>query len=168
MDYDKCTWENLDSLNDSDEDKQKIEEFKKENELPNDYQESQKYDPSNFKEVRDIEKSKNNKKVKDYQLDGLNFLIKCFCNNICPILADEMGLGKTLQTALFLKYLFEHGIKGPFLIVSSISTIPHWEREINEWSDLKILVFSGLKEKRECIKKYEMFYNLYIFFFVRL
>ena len=159
LDYDKCTWENLDSLNDSDEDKQKIEEFKKENELPNDYQESQKYDPSNFKEVRDIEKSKNNKKVKDYQLDGLNFLIKCFCNNICPILADEMGLGKTLQTALFLKYLFEHGIKGPFLIVSSISTIPHWEREINEWSDLKILVFSGLKEKRECIKKYEMFYK---------
>ena len=36
-------------------------------------------------------------KLRDYQLDGLNWLIYSWATNHNAILADEMGLGKTIQ-----------------------------------------------------------------------
>ena len=35
--------------------------------------------------------------MRDYQLEGLNWMINLHDNGISGILADEMGLGKTLQ-----------------------------------------------------------------------
>lgn len=35
--------------------------------------------------------------LRDYQLDGLNWLIHSWCKENSVILADEMGLGKTIQ-----------------------------------------------------------------------
>ena len=62
-----------------------------------------------------IEKSQNSSKItnnkqpklitggqlKDYQMDGLEWLITLFQNGLNGILADEMGLGKTLQCISF-------------------------------------------------------------------
>jgi SWI/SNF-related matrix-associated actin-dependent regulator of chromatin subfamily A member 5 len=39
-----------------------------------------------------------NGQMKEYQLEGLSFLIWLYENGIGGILGDEMGLGKTLQT----------------------------------------------------------------------
>jgi SWI/SNF-related matrix-associated actin-dependent regulator of chromatin subfamily A member 5 len=36
--------------------------------------------------------------MRDYQLQGLNWLIQLYEKGLGGILADEMGLGKTLQT----------------------------------------------------------------------
>lgn len=36
--------------------------------------------------------------MRDYQVQGLNWLVSLHENGISGILADEMGLGKTLQT----------------------------------------------------------------------
>ena len=36
--------------------------------------------------------------MRDYQIEGLNWLISLYDRGINGILADEMGLGKTLQT----------------------------------------------------------------------
>lgn len=35
--------------------------------------------------------------LRDYQMDGLNWLIHAWCKENSVILADEMGLGKTIQ-----------------------------------------------------------------------
>jgi chromodomain-helicase-DNA-binding protein 1 len=35
--------------------------------------------------------------LRDYQLDGVNWLIHSWCKENSVILADEMGLGKTIQ-----------------------------------------------------------------------
>ena len=43
--------------------------------------------------------------MRDYQLEGLNWMIKLYDHGINGILADEMGLGKTLQTISLLGYL---------------------------------------------------------------
>lgn len=43
--------------------------------------------------------------MRDYQLQGLNWLISLYENGINGILADEMGLGKTLQSIALLGYL---------------------------------------------------------------
>ncbi|CAB4062729.1 CHD1 [Lepeophtheirus salmonis] len=40
-------------------------------------------------------------KLRDYQLDGINWLVHAWCKQNSVILADEMGLGKTIQTWLW-------------------------------------------------------------------
>jgi SNF2 family DNA or RNA helicase len=40
--------------------------------------------------------------LKDYQVEGLNWLYKLYQANLNGILADEMGLGKTIQSIAIL------------------------------------------------------------------
>ncbi|GFZ42856.1 DNA helicase [Saitozyma sp. JCM 24511] len=95
-------------------------------------------------------------KMRDYQVQGLNWMASLHHNGINGILADEMGLGKTLQTISFLGYLkFHQGIPGPHLIVVPKSTLDNWHREVNKWvPGFKTLVMQGTKEERlELINK---------------
>jgi len=69
-------------------------------------------------------------KMRPYQLEGLNWLIRLYENGINGILADEMGLGKTLQTISLLGYLKEsRGVSGPHLIITPKSTLTNWANE---------------------------------------
>ncbi|KAK4388473.1 putative chromatin-remodeling complex ATPase chain [Sesamum angolense] len=73
-------------------------------------------------------------KMRDYQLAGLNWLIRIYENGINGILADEMGLGKTLQTISLLGYLHEfRGITGPHMVVTPKSTLGNWMNEIKSF-----------------------------------
>uniref|UniRef100_A0A7S3AAD7 SNF2 N-terminal domain-containing protein n=1 Tax=Rhodosorus marinus TaxID=101924 RepID=A0A7S3AAD7_9RHOD len=47
-------------------------------------------------------------KMRNYQVEGLNFLIGLYERGLNGILADEMGLGKTLQTISLLGFLRLH------------------------------------------------------------
>ena len=110
--------------------------------------------------------------MRDYQVDGLNWMISLFENNISGILADEMGLGKTLQTISFLGYLrFVRGINGPHLVLVPKSTLENWQREFAKWTpSVKTIVIQGDKQTRGdiienkllacdfdvCIASYEM------------
>ncbi|CAG8733575.1 18687_t:CDS:2, partial [Acaulospora morrowiae] len=88
--------------------------------------------------------------MRDYQLQGLNWMISLFENGINGILADEMGLGKTLQTISFLGYLrYFRNISGPHLVVAPKSTLNNWSKEFNMWMpDFRIVVLLGNKEER--------------------
>lgn len=88
--------------------------------------------------------------LKDYQLDGLNWLIRLYELNINGILADEMGLGKTLQSISLLAYIRQFKkIKGPHLIVVPKSTLGNWMAEIQKWCpEMKPFRFHGDKEER--------------------
>ncbi|KAJ3294294.1 hypothetical protein HK104_003709 [Borealophlyctis nickersoniae] len=88
--------------------------------------------------------------MRDYQVQGLNWLISLYENGINGILADEMGLGKTLQTISFLGYLkhFEN-INGPHIVIVPKSTLHNWCNEIARWvPSLSAFMFHGLKEDR--------------------
>lgn len=89
-------------------------------------------------------------KLRDYQIDGLNWMISLYQNSLSGILADEMGLGKTLQTISFLTYLREvRKIVGPYLIIVPKSTVDNWAREFAKWSPkFNVLVLSGDKQTR--------------------
>ena len=89
-------------------------------------------------------------KLRDYQIQGLNWLISLHEHKLSGILADEMGLGKTLQTISFLGYLrYVKKIDGPFLVIVPKSTLDNWRREFNKWTpDVNVLVLHGDKEKR--------------------
>ena len=88
--------------------------------------------------------------MRPYQLEGLNWMIKLFDNNINGILADEMGLGKTLQTISLLGYLQEaRKITGPHLIIVPKSVCSNWMRELNRWCpSLRAVKLQGSKEER--------------------
>ena len=88
--------------------------------------------------------------MRDYQIQGLNWLISLHENGISGILADEMGLGKTLQTISFLGYLrYIMGITGPHLVVVPKSTLDNWKREFARWTpDVSVFVLQGSKEER--------------------
>ncbi|CAG01534.1 unnamed protein product, partial [Tetraodon nigroviridis] len=87
----------------------------------------------------------DNLQLRDYQLDGLNWLAHSWCRCNSVILADEMGLGKTIQTISFLSYLFhQHQLYGPFLLVVPLSTLTSWQREFETWApDMNVVVYLG-------------------------
>ena len=89
-------------------------------------------------------------KMHDYQLEGLNWLIKLHDHGINGILADEMGLGKTLQTISLLAYLREsRGVKGPHLIIVPKSVVGNWIREFKKWCPcIRALRMGGTKAER--------------------
>ncbi|KAF3324654.1 putative chromatin-remodeling complex ATPase chain [Carex littledalei] len=93
-------------------------------------------------------------KMRDYQLAGLNWLIRLYENGINGILADEMGLGKTLQTISLLGYLHEcRGITGPHMVVAPKSTLGNWMNEIKRFCPvLRAIKFLGNIEERAHIR----------------
>ncbi|TTF56870.1 Chromodomain-helicase-DNA-binding protein 2 [Bagarius yarrelli] len=98
-----------------------------------------------------------NLELRDYQLDGLNWLVHSWCRCNSVILADEMGLGKTIQTISFLSYLFhQHQLYGPFLLVVPLSTLTSWQREFSTWApDMNVVVYLGDVLSRKTIRDYE-------------
>ncbi|XP_058681976.1 chromodomain-helicase-DNA-binding protein 1 isoform X3 [Poecile atricapillus] len=98
-----------------------------------------------------------NLELRDYQLNGLNWLAHSWCKGNSCILADEMGLGKTIQTISFLNYLFhEHQLYGPFLLVVPLSTLTSWQREIQTWApQMNAVVYLGDITSRNMIRTHE-------------
>ena len=95
-------------------------------------------------------------KLRDYQIEGVNWLIEMHRRGTNAILADEMGLGKTLQTITFLSYLKYHDkIEGPSLIVVPLSVLTAWCKEFKKWCPtMNVLQFhSSDQDERERIRQ---------------
>lgn len=45
--------------------------------------------------------------------------------------------------------------RGPFLVIVPLSTLPHWKREFDAWSDMNAVVFQGSKEDRDMVRNFE-------------
>ncbi|KAI6182890.1 hypothetical protein M3Y97_00429200 [Aphelenchoides bicaudatus] len=95
-------------------------------------------------------------KLRDYQLEGLNWLLRAWTKRNSSILADEMGLGTLLmlQTTCIVTYLGKtihmHQIEGPYLVVVPLSTMTAWQREFEKWAPgMSIIVYVGDKTVRE-------------------
>eukprot|EP00944_MAST-04C_sp_MAST-4C-sp1_P014672 g14672.t1 len=93
--------------------------------------------------------------MRDYQIEGLNWLISLYDRGINGILADEMGLGKTLQTISILGYLHEaRGVTGPHMVIVPKTTVSNWQREFARWCPiLRVVVLDGPKDVRQQILK---------------
>ena len=139
--YQDATWESPSMLDDDFQ----VERFKRFTRVPK-ASELKISSRPRLEDYKKIEKSpesfQNGNQLRDYQLEGMNWLAFCWhCHRSC-ILADEMGLGKTAQTISALEHLaVREGIRGPFIAVVPLSTIEHWRREIERWTDLKVRCF---------------------------
>ncbi|XP_032682123.1 lymphoid-specific helicase-like [Odontomachus brunneus] len=100
--------------------------------------------------------------LRNYQLDGLQWLKVLYENGLNGILADEMGLGKTIQVIALLCHLIEKQQAGPYLIIAPLSTIPNWMSEFERFApDIPVVLFHGPKVERPAIhaeikQKYEV------------
>lgn len=157
--YNECTWESEDDIKDP----EKVELYEKLNAIPTEFVDSNKETRRRFtSEFNKLEKIdfKNENELRPYQMEGVNWLIYCWFNGRNSILADEMGLGKTIQSVSVLWYLQKYqNIRGPFLVIAPLSTIPHWRREFETWTDMNCVVYHGNSQAREIIRQHEWNYT---------
>jgi len=107
--------------------------------------------------------------LRSYQVEGLNWLLAAWHGRRNVILADEMGLGKTAQMISFFEHMHRAGgVRGPFIVVAPLSTIAHWRRETEAWTDLSACVYHGSgglgktgSEVRAMIREWEWYYPGY-------
>ncbi|CAN8285555.1 unnamed protein product [Cochlearia groenlandica] len=94
-------------------------------------------------------------KLREYQMNGLRWLVSLYNNHLNGILADEMGLGKTVQVISLICYLMEtKNDRGPFLVVVPSSVLPGWQSEINFWApEIHKIVYCGTPDERRKLFK---------------
>ncbi|MFF1449074.1 DEAD/DEAH box helicase [Streptomyces sp. NPDC058274] len=73
--------------------------------------------------------------LRDYQLRGLNWLVRMTSLGLGGCLADDMGLGKTITLiALHLHRQTDESAAGPTLVVCPTSLMGNWQREIERFA----------------------------------
>ncbi|XP_050675614.1 chromodomain-helicase-DNA-binding protein 7-like [Leptidea sinapis] len=156
LQYEDSTWELEEDI-----DVDKITQYKIFSELPP--KEKWKFKkrpcPDLWTQLKESPLYKGGNTLRPYQLEGLNWLLFSWHNNRNCILADEMGLGKTIQSLTFVNAVWEYGIRGPFLIIAPLSTIPNWQREFEAWTDMNVIVYHGSQQSKSMIQEYEFFYK---------
>ncbi|KDQ15288.1 hypothetical protein BOTBODRAFT_187400 [Botryobasidium botryosum FD-172 SS1] len=93
--------------------------------------------------------------MKDYQLQGLSYLLWMHHNGMNCILGDEMGLGKTLQTLSLFAYIKEHakGPQEPHLVICPLSVLQSWQNEAARFTpSLQTIRFHGPAPERARLK----------------
>ena len=77
--------------------------------------------------------------LRDYQLEGFQWLSRLAHWGIGACLADDMGLGKTIQT---LALLISRAPQGPALVITPVSVIMNWQTEAHRFAPtLKVHVY---------------------------
>eukprot|EP00062_Callorhinchus_milii_P025224 gi/632985974/ref/XP_007909983.1/ PREDICTED: chromodomain-helicase-DNA-binding protein 6-like isoform X3 [Callorhinchus milii] len=115
--------------------------------------------PESWQKLDGSRDYRNENELREYQLEGMNWLLFNWYNRKNCILADEMGLGKTIQSITFLYEIYLKGMRGPFLIIAPLSTIANWEREFRTWTEINVIVYHGSQISRQMIHQYEMHYK---------
>ncbi len=77
--------------------------------------------------------------LRDYQVEGFNWLARLAHMGVGGCLADDMGLGKTLQS---LAVILLNASEGPVLVVAPTSVSTNWQTEIHRFTptlNMKVL-----------------------------
>ncbi|XP_067410623.1 chromodomain-helicase-DNA-binding protein 6 isoform X4 [Emydura macquarii macquarii] len=151
--YEESTWEL-----EEDVDPGKIKEFES-LQIPLEIKPVERPASESWQKLEKSREYKNSNQLREYQLEGMNWLLFNWYNRKNCILADEMGLGKTIQSITFLSEIFLMDIHGPFLIIAPLSTITNWEREFRTWTEMNAIVYHGSQISRQMIQQYEMVYR---------
>ncbi|KAM7485573.1 hypothetical protein LguiA_001582 [Lonicera macranthoides] len=93
--------------------------------------------------------------LRTYQIEGLQWMLSLFNNNLNGILADEMGLGKTIQTIALIAYLMENkSVTGPYLIVAPKAVLPNWMNEFSTWApSIVAILYDGRPDERKAMRE---------------
>ncbi|XP_026282580.1 lymphocyte-specific helicase-like [Frankliniella occidentalis] len=93
--------------------------------------------------------------MRDYQIDGLDWLVALDKNDANGILADEMGLGKTLQFISMIAYLLEegNGKSDHFLVIGPLSTLRNWVDEFKKFAPkIPVILYHGSADAKKAMR----------------
>ncbi|VDP14337.1 unnamed protein product [Onchocerca flexuosa] len=148
--YSECTWEEEHLI--ARQFKDKIDAYfdRRDNgKIPNKHCPALRKRPR-FEKLNDIpdflqRKDDPEHELRDYQLEGVNWMLHAWTKENSCILADEMGLGKTIQSISFLSVLYhKYQLYGTFLVVVPLSTMASWQHEFETWApDLNVVTYVG-------------------------
>lgn len=86
--------------------------------------------------------------LRDYQVDGFNWLARLAHLGVGACLADDMGLGKTLQA---LAIILDRAPEGPTLVVAPTSVCMNWVTEANRFAPTLNLIPFGSVNRAETV-----------------
>uniref|UniRef100_A0A8C7UF68 Chromodomain helicase DNA binding protein 8 n=1 Tax=Oncorhynchus mykiss TaxID=8022 RepID=A0A8C7UF68_ONCMY len=150
--YEDATWELREDV-----DEDKVVEFRKIQDRQPQLKRTPRPQAAAWKKLEEFREYKSGNVLREYQLEGVNWLLFNWYNRQNCILADEMGLGKTIQSISLLSEVLGAGVQGPFLVIAPLSTITNWEREFATWTDMNAIVYHGSLASRQMIQQYEMY-----------
>ncbi|KAI5249316.1 hypothetical protein E4T43_00865 [Aureobasidium subglaciale] len=110
-----------------------------------------------IKGVAGIQPPSINRKLKSYQLEGVDWMIRQEQSNYKGgLLGDEMGMGKTIQAVSLI--MSDYPQKQPTLVLVPPVALMQWSTEIGEYTDgkLKVLVYHGTNAKSKNMKVNEL------------
>lgn len=82
--------------------------------------------------------------LRNYQLEGYQWMQFLANNGLHGILADDMGLGKTMQSLTHILAEKEKGNSLPNLIIAPTSVVENWQREAAKFApDLSVIILQG-------------------------
>ncbi|CAH8863627.1 unnamed protein product [Trichobilharzia szidati] len=91
--------------------------------------------------------------LREYQLQGINWLANCDSQKHGGLLCDEMGLGKTCQVICFILATRDQKPDSTFLIVCPLSVIENWKCELeNIAPNILFMTYIGDKLKRQDLR----------------
>ncbi|XP_068604555.1 chromodomain-helicase-DNA-binding protein 8 [Brachionichthys hirsutus] len=150
--YEDATWELKEDV-----DGGKVEDFKRIQDRQPRLKRVVRPSANAWKKLEESREYKDGNVLREYQLEGVNWLLFNWYNRQNCILADEMGLGKTIQSMTLLSEIHAAAIQGPFLVIAPLSTITNWEREFATWTNMNAIVYHGSLASRQMIQQYEMY-----------
>ena len=90
-----------------------------------------------------------NATLRDYQLEGFQWMSRLDSWGGGACLADDMGLGKTVQAIAFMLMKKD---KGPSLVVAPASVVLNWNREIGRFApSLNVTVLNSEPDRKKAI-----------------
>ena len=89
--------------------------------------------------------------LRDYQVEGYEWMWRVTSWGAGACLADDMGLGKTLQT---IALLLDQAADGPSLVVAPASVVPNWRNELKRFApSLNVTVLNTADNREEAINE---------------
>ncbi|MCP4669069.1 MAG: DEAD/DEAH box helicase, partial [Deltaproteobacteria bacterium] len=92
--------------------------------------------------------------LRDYQLEGFNWLGRLSHWGVGACLADDMGLGKTIEA---LSVILTKASKGPTLIVAPTSVCINWQKEAARFAPTLDAIHFGNGDRQEILDKLKPF-----------
>jgi chromodomain-helicase-DNA-binding protein 7 len=93
--------------------------------------------------------SSRGRRFRPFQLDGLNWLRRCWYDKRSSILGDPTRLGKRATAVAMLSFLaHQYQIHGPFLVLTMPEGLDFWRDAFDEWSEFKAVSYTGTAQSR--------------------
>lgn len=88
--------------------------------------------------------------LRDYQIDGKNWLVRMISSGSGGILADAMGLGKTIQAITAFMEMRESDPKYRAIVFVPTSLTVNWQREFEKFApSVSVLIWEGANRKKK-------------------